>query len=179
MHERAFVDTPGVLEALADRLGKAFRPLVVTEAALAVDEAVSTYLFNSQLLHTAEGYVLICPAQVAAHASTAALVQQWQAQGDLARVEMLDLQESMRNGGGPACLRLRVPLSADELKQVHPGFRIDGPTLDRLEAWVDRWYPRALDPADLADPTLLETSREALDALTSMQDMGNLYPFQH
>lgn len=178
LHERAFLHTQELLDELTERLGGGFRALIVTEDELTVDDAVATYLFNSQLLDTQEGFVLICPAQAKSHPASRAILDGWVAAGEVARVEALDLHESMRNGGGPACLRLRVPLSESELANIHSGFRIDEPTLDRLEAWVERWYPESLTPGDLADPALLTTCRDALDELTTMQVMGNLYPFQ-
>jgi succinylarginine dihydrolase len=84
----------------------------------------------------------------------------------------------MRNGGGPACLRLRVPLAHADTDLLHPGF-LWTPERDAwLRAWVERWYPESLTLQDLADPSLLRSTRDALDALTSWIGAGPLYDFQ-
>ena len=90
----------------------------------------------------------------------------------------MDVRESMSNGGGPACLRLRVPLSDEEYDAVHPGFVLTPERADALEAWITRWYPESLHPDSLADPQLLTNTRDALDALTTMLGAGSIYDFQ-
>ena len=89
-----------------------------------------------------------------------------------------DLKQSMQNGGGPACLRLRVVLDADAQAAVLPGVWMTGALHAQLVSWVERHYRDRLLPADLADPALLDESRTALDRLTQLLGLGNLYPFQ-
>ena len=84
----------------------------------------------------------------------------------------------MRNGGGPACLRLRVVLTPAELAAVHPGALATPERLEALEAWVRRHYRDRLSSADLADPALLDESQRALDELTGIIDLPGLYAFQ-
>ncbi|SQC92962.1 N-succinylarginine dihydrolase [Cedecea neteri] len=91
---------------------------------------------------------------------------------------MFDLRESMANGGGPACLRLRVVLTDEELKAVNPAVMMNDTLFMTLNGWVDRWYRDRLTQADLADPQLLREGREALDELTRILDLGSVYPFQ-
>jgi len=93
-------------------------------------------------------------------------------------VHFLNLRESMQNGGGPACLRLRVPLSEDELEQMHPGVRLSASLTLQLRDWVSRWYPETLHEDDLADPALLRSVRDALQELTDLLAIGPVYPFQ-
>ncbi len=38
----------------------------------------------------------------------------------ISAMQVLDLRESMANGGGPACLRLRVVLTEEERRAVNP-----------------------------------------------------------
>ena len=83
----------------------------------------------------------------------------------------------MRNGGGPACLRLRVPLNEHELTAMHRSL-VDNQLLDILELWVLRHYRTELLPADLADPQLINESFSALDELTHILELGSIYPFQ-
>jgi succinylarginine dihydrolase len=94
------------------------------------------------------------------------------------RAVHLDVRESMRNGGGPACLRLRVPLTPGELAAVVPGCLWSPERHAALEAWVRRHYRETLVPADLADPKLLDESRAALDELTRLLGTGSIYEFQ-
>jgi succinylarginine dihydrolase len=84
----------------------------------------------------------------------------------------------MRNGGGPACLRLRVPLATGDLAAMNQGVLLDAATLATLREWVGRHYRDALTPADLADPALLRESRDALDELTRILGLGAVYDFQ-
>ena len=77
----------------------------------------------------------------------------------------MDVRESMRNGGGPACLRLRVPLEDAERSAVHEGLVLTPERADALEAWITRWYPESLQPEDLADPELSIRGRDAMKAL--------------
>jgi succinylarginine dihydrolase len=84
----------------------------------------------------------------------------------------------MANGGGPACLRLRVPLTEAELASVDPGVLVDDARLAALDAWVCRHYRETLVAADLADPALVEEGRRALDELTGLLSLGAFYPFQ-
>jgi succinylarginine dihydrolase len=85
----------------------------------------------------------------------------------------------MRNGGGPACLRLRVVLTDEELAATNPAQRFDPGLQARLTTWAERHYRDRLTAGDLADPALLDEVRTALDELTSLMDLGTgFYPFQ-
>ena len=179
LHEDAFVRTPDVLEQLSSRLGESFTPLVVTNDMLAVSEAVSTYLFNSQLLETEGGLVLVAPHEAGEHPRARAVIDAW-VDGDspISAAHILNLRESMQNGGGPACLRLRVPLSEREFNLIAPGVQLDETLADQLRAWVNMWYPEDLHAAELADPALMRSTRDALQALTDLLKIGPVYPFQ-
>jgi len=96
----------------------------------------------------------------------------------LREVRHFDLRQSMRNGGGPACLRLRVVLTAAERAALPPGVWINDATYPLLVAWVRRHYRERLVPGDLADPRLLDESRRALEALTRLLGLGAIYPCQ-
>ncbi len=90
----------------------------------------------------------------------------------------MDLKQSMRNGGGPACLRLRIPLQEQELEAMHQGVLVDNQLLDTLDAWVLKHYRTELSTADLVDPQLITESFQALDELTQILKLGSIYPFQ-
>ena len=90
----------------------------------------------------------------------------------------MDLRESMKNGGGPACLRLRVELNAHELAAVNPATLMNDKLYARLTAWVEKHYRDQLSDTDLADPALLLECRAALDVLTQILALGSVYGFQ-
>jgi len=84
----------------------------------------------------------------------------------------------MCNGGGPACLRLRVVLNAQQQAAVNPAVMMNDRLFATLNAWVERHYRDRLSQADLADPHLLREGREALEELTKLLNLGNVYRFQ-
>jgi succinylarginine dihydrolase len=147
---------------------------------VSVDEAVGTYLFNSQLLSRPDGrLVLVAPAEVRAHAGVGAYVDRLLASGGaIAETIAFDLRQSMRNGGGPACLRLRVALTPAERAAVGARVFLDDALAADLEDWIRRHYRDRLAPEDLADPQLLDESRRALDALTQILRLPSIHPFQ-
>lgn len=179
-HARAFVAQDAVLDALARRVGPGFAPVVVRETDVPLADAVATYLFNSQLVARPDGrWALVAPAEVRAHRQVAAYVDALVASGGpIAEVLAFDLRQSMRNGGGPACLRLRVPLTAAERGALGARVMLDEALAADLEAWIGRHYRDRLAPEDLADPSLLDQSRRALDELTALLRLPAVYPFQ-
>lgn len=98
--------------------------------------------------------------------------------GPIDEVKVFDLRESMRNGGGPACLRQRVVLTEAELQAVTPQVLMNDELFNTLNTWVERFYRDRLLEADLADPQLLNENRQALDELTQILALGSIYPFQ-
>jgi succinylarginine dihydrolase len=178
-HEQAFVDQRSVLEKL-DRMVAGFTPIVVTDAELSVDDAVATYLFNSQLIARADGrFLLVAPAECNEHAGARALLDRLvSGNSPIAEVIAFDLRQSMHNGGGPACLRLRVELTDVERAAIRANVFLDEVLANALDVWIRRHYRDRLAPDDLGDPALLDESRRALDELSTMLKLPNVYPFQ-
>ncbi len=178
-HERAFVDQHAVLADLAARV-EDFTPVVVRERDVSLADAVGTYLFNSQLIARPDGrMLLVAPAECRENPRVDACIDALIASnGPIAEVLTFDLKQSMKNGGGPACLRLRVALTPDERKAVRARIFLDEPLAAALEQWIRRHYRDRLAPSDLADPALLDESRRALDELSQMLKIGSVYPFQ-
>ena len=181
VHEMAFLDQDRVLDDLARMVGPALRVVVVPERTVSADDAVRTYLFNSQLVTLPDGTMaLVLPGECAGHPGVQRVVADLVADpaSPVKSAIHLDLRESMRNGGGPACLRLRVPLTQAEAAAVAPGCLWTPALHARLEDWVHRRYRETLAPEALGDPALLRESREALDELTAILGIGPVYPFQ-
>jgi succinylarginine dihydrolase len=185
-HERAFADEATLLQACRSAVGGRFRAVRVSESQVPVSVAVATYLFNSQLVQVGDGYTIIAPTESRDHPAVRVVIEQIVADptNPISAVRFFDLRESMRNGGGPACLRLRVPLTQRELANVTPGCvlskdgRADEGQISRLENWVRKHYRETLTPSEIADPKLLYESRAALDELSQILGLGSMYEFQ-
>ena len=183
-HETAFEQKALVLEEIRRAADGLFQPefVEVSEADLPLSDAVKSYLFNSQLLVMPgeDRLVLVAPTETEenprAHAAAQALVT---SNGPIGRVEYVDVRQSMRNGGGPACLRLRVVLTEAELAATNGFQRMTEALYELLCQWASDHYRDRLVPADLADPKLIDETRAALDELTSILNLGtDFYPFQ-
>lgn len=182
-HDLAFEDTAGTkaaIRAAADGFEPVF--VEVSSADLPLADAISSYLFNSMLVRIPgeDRLTLICPTETRDNARSHAVAERLAASnGPIGRVEYVDVRQSMRNGGGPACLRLRVVLTEAEQAATNPAMRLTDDLHARLSAWGARHYRDRLTPADLAGPDLLEESRVALDELTGLLGLGGgFYPFQ-
>jgi succinylarginine dihydrolase len=183
-HELAFEHTARTLEAIRRAAEGRFEPIFieVSSTDLPLADAISSYLFNSMLVRLPgeDRLTLICPTETRDNARSHAVAESLAASnGPIGRVEYVDVRQSMRNGGGPACLRLRVALTEAELAATNPAMRMIDELHARLSIWAATWYRDTLSPADLADPALLDESRGALDELTAILGLGGgFYPFQ-
>lgn len=178
-HEQAFAHQEKLLATLHERV-RGFTPIQVPTEAVSVQDAVETYLFNSQLLSRDDGsMMLVLPQESRDHKGVwRYLTELVKADNPIDELRVFDLRESMANGGGPACLRLRVVLTQDEMQAVNPAVMMNDTLFTRLNDWVDRYYRDRLTQADLVDPQLLREGREALDALSTILQLGSVYPFQ-
>src|ERR1022692_1655775 len=179
-HEHAFVSPESTFASLRSTLGPAFDPIVVLEAKVSLERAVATYLFNSQLITRSDGsMLLVAPAECLEDQIVAAYLRELTAGGGPIReLRVFDLRQSMKNGGGPACLRLRVVLSDAERAAIGANIWLDDALHAALTAWVKRHYRDRLLPDDLADPALLDEGRRALDELSTLLCTGRISPFQ-
>lgn len=178
-HEQAFLHQHALYQTLRERV-PGFMAVEVPTSRVSVGDAVSTYLFNSQLLSRDDGsMMLILPEEARQHEGVWRYLNELLEAGNpISELKVFDLRESMANGGGPACLRLRVVLTELEQQAVNPAVMMNDELFTTLNVWVDRWYRDRLTQADLADPLLLREGREALDELTRILDLGSVYPFQ-
>jgi succinylarginine dihydrolase len=180
LHELAFEDPERVLAALRALLGEELRAVVAREAELPAAAAVATYPFNSQLLEQPDGgLVVLAPEESRRSAPARAFLERVLAEENpVGRVEFIDVNESMDNGGGPACLRLRAALTDEEVRAISANVLFSEDLDRRLVAWVTRHHRDRLTPADLADPALAREGMVALDELTGILDLGSVYDFQ-
>ena len=150
---RAAVPGAVILEAPADRVTLA--------------DAIRSYLFNSQLITLPSGQMmLVVPAEVREAANVWAWLQE-QVGGNnaIASVKVVDVRESMRNGGGPACLRLRVAVSEEAHAAIDPRFLLTPSRIDTISAVVAEHWPEHIAPADLGNAALWHQCIAARHAL--------------
>jgi succinylarginine dihydrolase len=174
VHEQAYVDQALVLPQIARQfIALGGQPLQLIEfpaSLLPLQDAVGSYLFNSQILLRPNGKMtLLCPAECEANpAASKALSWLLEQASPIDEVRFVNLRQSMNNGGGPACLRLRVLLSSEDAAALHQGV-LWTPTLDtQLREWVQRNYRDHLAPGDLRDPQLVDEAFTAQEQLAQI-----------
>lgn len=163
-HEDSYVNTQKVLSEL---LAKGHLHVVcVRRKDLSVEEAVKSYLFNSQFLTLPDGSViLICPTEVEKCARAKAIVE---SRLPVDRVYYLPLNQSMKNGGGPACLRLRVPLTDKEIKAVTPSVFFTPALYRKLKTIIIEEYPDAYKPQNLLNPAFRKQCQHVVNKITEL-----------
>lgn len=167
-HEHAFADRDTVYRDLLARVPGA----VIIEAPagrVSLDAAIRSYLFNSQLVTLAAGEMaLILPLEARETPEVWAWLEEVKAADNpIAQLEVVDVRESMRNGGGPACLRLRVAVDAEAEAAIDPRFLLDERRCDLIEAVVARHWPERIAPDDLGEADLWHQCQTARAALLS------------
>ncbi len=173
VHQYAFADTANldrVREHYFETTGHSLTVVTVTDQQLSLPATVATYLFNSQLIadhrEPDADFTLVCPRQVAESEAAKRLVDSWIASDlPIQAVSYVDLRQSMFNGGGPACLRLRVPMTKRQWESLPETVRLDDRLLDRLAKSISMHYPTEITPADLGRRQLLRTVQQAYRSL--------------
>lgn len=180
MHEEAFVNKSEIQAELQKKYGEQELHFIeVPTAKVSLQSAVKSYLFNSQLIQLEDGMALILPEESRENAEVHAYLQWLETQDTpIKQINFVDVRQSMQNGGGPACLRLRVALNESELAAVNNKFLITDDSFATLSDWVNKHYREEISPDDLRDPSLAQESFAALDELTQIFDLGAFYDFQ-
>ncbi len=165
-------------DALFDAVARAVPDFVPVEVdSISLDDAIGSYLFNSQLVTLPDGgMALILPGETRENALVWGAVEAIIAGNNPIREAIIvDVRESMRNGGGPACLRLRVPVSTTAIAGIDPRYLLDERRWEALCDLVQQYWPEQIDATALADPALWEAARcahDALDALLGRFELG-------
>lgn len=181
-HQEAFVneaDSIARCRTAMQHVGAELCAIRVDTANVSVADAVSSYLFNSQLLAKPNGKMaLLVPQECSENAAVAAYLKGLiNDSGAIDELLSFELRQSMRNGGGPACLRLRVALTEQQAQAMHQGVVFTETLYARLVTWVERHYRDTLAPDDLADPALAIEVQTALNELSEILNLPNLYEF--
>lgn len=178
-HELAFEDTTQTLNDLRAAAKGLFelKPVMVPSAEVPIEDAITSYLFNSQLLQWPgeDRLVLLAPTETRDNKATGAYCERLvQGNGPIGRVEFVDVRQSMRNGGGPACLRLRVVMTEAEIAAAHQGVFLDEAKIDALQEVVRAHYREEVAPEDLTDPAFADECAAARAALLKVLDLEQL-----
>ena len=151
-------------------LGSELNLVLASNEELPVADAVHAYPFNSQLVSLPDGgMAIIAPEESRSSPAAHAFLERVLSENNPVRaVHYVDVNGSMKNGGGPACLRLRVPLTDVERGAVSARVVLDDALYTDVRAWIERHYRDRATPADLGDPDFFEENRRALSALSTL-----------
>ncbi|TDO97997.1 N-succinylarginine dihydrolase [Marinomonas balearica] len=184
-HQEAFLDSAKMQSDLqrAWRFTGSTQKLHFVEvpsSEVSVQECIQSYLFNSQLLSQSnDEMILVVPNECQAQPNVWGYLQRIvENDSPINQVKVFDLKQSMSNGGGPACLRLRVVLTDNEKNALNQNTLMNERLFRTLNHWVEQHYRDRLVESDLSDPQLLQESRKALDELTQILKLGSVYDFQ-
>ncbi|HKX92195.1 MAG TPA: N-succinylarginine dihydrolase [Sphingomicrobium sp.] len=171
-HEQAFADKGPLLER-CQSLVPGFEYVEVAEADVPLADAVGSYLFNAQLVTPPEGETtLVAPTECRETPSVWSWIERHLAgNGPIRRIEIVDVRQSMANGGGPACLRLRV---VADPATVDPRFILDEAKLDRIAEIVRTRWPAEIANADLQSLALIRDVEAARATLLDTLDLAEL-----
>ena len=171
-HEQAFEDPEAAYAAIHAKMPEA-EIVVVPANRVSLADAVQSYLFNAQLVTLpSKEMALILPTEAQANANVWGWLQEHVAgNGPIRRLVPVDVRQSMANGGGPACLRLRV---VADLATVDQRFIADEAKLDRMAEIVAAQWPETIAPEQLADPGLVEQVQKARLALLQACNLSEL-----
>lgn len=173
-HASAWCDGERILDEIRHKFaavsGKDLWVFSASDDQISLTDAVASYVFNSQLITLPDGTMsLIAPVECEENPGVRDFIGRILARnGPVRSVHYLDVRQSMKNGGGPACLRLRVTLSDGQLAAVFPGVMFTQSLHDRLAGWIEKFYRDSLLPEDLPDPLLLREVRDAMDELNKL-----------
>jgi succinylarginine dihydrolase len=181
-HEQAFVKQEATLAALRSAFQKAcggeLRVIEVPKSVVSLDDAVHSYLCNSQMIRlSGDGdYLLVVPLECSEHQGIRTYLDRLTEEGGCPIKEVLvqNVRESMRNGGGPACLRLRVTLSEAELAGLGGRVLLDDSLYENLGAWVERHYREHLVIDTFLEPGFVAQTHAAFLELEGILELPGL-----
>jgi len=171
-HEQAFEDKQPLLDACAAAVD-GFEYVEVPASEVPLQDAVRSYLFNAQLVTPPDGEMTLVLPMEARETET---VWRWierhlAGNGPIRRVEVADVRQSMANGGGPACLRLRV---VADPSQVDPRFMVDEARLDRIADVIGATWPEQIAHDELQNEALIADVQRARGALLDAIGLSEL-----
>ena len=180
-HEKAF-QSEDVFKKVINNLESGidnFKFIEIPESEIPLEDIINSYLLNSQLFTNEKNEMqLILPEEVKDFSNCMSWLDKLKQISDIKIFNFVDIRQSMMNGGGPACLRLKVILNEEEQNNLNQKFLMNNKKLDSIKLLIEREYRDVLYPDDLKDPSLLDESRRVLDELTQIFGIGSIYAFQ-
>lgn len=179
-HEHAFLDWPNMQQQIFRFFNGDCHFIAVTDDELTIAEAVKTYIFNSQLVSLPDDTMALIMPRECEESNRATKVLEAITAGNnpIKHIKYVECRQSMRNGGGPACLRLRVLLSATQQQVFKQQIIMTEDLYTQLDAWIEKHYRDRLASDDFLDPLLINEVNTALESLTKILHLGSIYPFQ-
>ena len=179
-HELSFMNTEKVIQEIERKLkNTALLKIKVKLKDLSLPNVVNSYLFNSQLLPLNNNqWLLLAPKECETNPVVNNYLKELSQNSPIHEICYIPIKESMQNGGGPACLRLRIVLRKEEARQIHQDVILNLKLYQQLKEWINKHYREKLDPEDLLDGQLIKETREALNELSQILNLGNIYSFQ-
>lgn len=179
VHENAFFEQENVMRVLKKHTEHWANPLIILEikaSELSLKEAISSYLFNSQLVALPSGEILLLAPEESRQSIAAEKICQRiiESNNPVTQIKFINLKQSMDNGGGPACLRLAIPITDKELAAVNPNFLINETRYQQLRLWIKKHYRDQLVPNDLQDYRLAEEIDIALTELQAITSKASV-----
>jgi succinylarginine dihydrolase len=177
-HEQAFLNTEETITELNTKFralsGQDLILVKVEDNVISLKNAVETYLFNSQIVTLKDSsMLLIAPIECKEDMRAAAFIEKLikDPKNPINQVHYFNLRESMRNGGGPACLRLRIVMSEAELKLCHQKVFLTNKLYSELYSWIEKHYRDQLSPADVVKPGFYEEVITAFKELEKILEL--------
>ena len=178
-HEKALANESETLQNLQDNFKGDLKFIKVKESEVPLATAVETYLFNSQLVEYNDGHLLLAPIRCRRNTLVRKYIQSIVGKNkDIKKVRYINLEQSLHNGGGPACLRLRVSMNQTEFDSIHQEIIFTDELHLKLRKWVKKYYVNNLIYDDLFVPSFILKCKNALSELTKIISINKLYQFQ-
>lgn len=171
LHAKAFVDQDKFLAILTERYQHFFleNPTIIeiSDQDLSLKDAVHSYIFNSQLLTKPDGGMLLFAAKECEQNPQAKKVihRLIAADNPIDEIAYFDVSQSMANGGGPACLRLRVVLSEQERQNILPSVLLNENNYQELRRIIDDYYVDNFSFDLIRDESFLRLCKESHEAI--------------
>jgi succinylarginine dihydrolase len=182
-HELAFVDQAKTITKIRAVYEELYgdQPVVIeiSDHDLPLKDAISSYLFNSQILTKPVGMLLLAPIECQSNARAHAVIENiMSSHSPINEISYFDVSQSMANGGGPACLRLRMILTDQEVAGLCGRVMLTDEILNSLTRIINTYYVEELVPEHFFDARFLEDCRCALDEIATVLGLGSIYQFQ-
>jgi succinylarginine dihydrolase len=172
-HEQAFENPTSFYADLRDQVPEVEIVEVPTDR-VSLADAIKSYLFNAQLVTLPDdaGMALILPTEAQDNQSVWDYLQELIAgNGPIRRLCPVDVRQSMANGGGPACLRLRVVADPETVDQR---FIATPEKLAQMSDIIANHWPETINPNQLSNVELLNNIRVARHKLLEACGLAEL-----